>query len=212
MPNWCSTTIAFYSTEEKTLHKFFDEINRVFYSESNTENGFGKGWLGKFVNEYLSDIGVDGELRCRGDICEIDTEIKVLKEKYYFRIITETAWVSMIEMWVKILERHFPDINIAFVGEEFGNGYYEKHDDIGFFPEVAYCSICGNNGRFGDSDYFCDEKNAIKWAEEILQTKFPQADSVYEIEKLYNDKQADEEQGISVFYIKCKEIALSEVL
>lgn len=211
MPNWCSTTIAFYSTEEQKLLKFFDEINRIFHLESSLEDDFENGCLGKFVNEFLPDIGVYGEVRCRGYICEVGTEIKVFNGQYYFTIITETAWVSMIEMWVKILERHFPDINIAFIGEEFGNCYYVKYDDIGFFPEMAYCSIYGNSGRFGDSEYFCDKNNAMQWLEEILEMKFPEADSVYEIEESYNARQEEEDNKISVFYIECEEIALSEV-
>lgn len=124
MPNWCNTTITINNKNEKELKDFESKI-KEWTSHDYKENGFGLKWLGNIVGN--SGIGTidenqDTDLSCRGWLTDIDNLGSQLL------ISTETAWVPMLQMWVKLLEKYMPEAELIYQAEEPGLQMYVTND------------------------------------------------------------------------------------
>lgn len=53
MPNWCITTIKFYSKNINAVDNMYREFRKIIEGEPTAENDFGAGWLGDFANKYF---------------------------------------------------------------------------------------------------------------------------------------------------------------
>lgn len=136
MPNWCYTTIVFHSKNVKQIESFQKQVLQIFNGNSSVENDFHNGWLGDYVNYLLHPLTHD-DVRCRGSVIFVD-DVTQIEDSAYFQIETETAWSPMLKMWRLILEKHYPDIDIAFMAEESGCGIFEKYDTTGRFFEDTF--------------------------------------------------------------------------
>jgi len=158
MPNWCSSAIYFYSKDEAAIRGFKDKLIEIYNAGATVENGFGNGWLGDYVNtllgpEYHTDT--DNNPRCRGSL-EFYDELPLDKRdgNWCFHIHTETAWGPMTEMWQLILEKHYPQISIAFSAEECGMAVYIKHDPNSLFFDTDNFYIEYEMHNDYESDYY----------------------------------------------------------
>jgi hypothetical protein len=172
MPNWCNSTIYFYSKDKSTIQNFKDKVVKIYNSTATVENGFGKGWLGDYVNtllapEYHTDK--DNNPPCRGRL-EFYDEPGIIKYDGYwhFRIHTETAWTPMLEMWQMILKRHYPKIKIAFLAEEPGCEIYIKYDPDNVFFQFDNYYVEYDIEGYGD-EYFDNLDDAANYIANIQE-------------------------------------------
>lgn len=135
MPNWCSSSITFYSTNEKQLRQLHKDFRAIHDGEPTQQNGFGHGWMGDYANHYYKEIGAE-KINCRGSVDEIEDVTQMKKDGgtyHYFQMLTTTAWSSKVELWAHIIKDNYEDVDMAFIAEECGNELYEKFDPNNFF-------------------------------------------------------------------------------
>ncbi len=190
MPNWCGTTITFTGKydEIKKIHDFINDKNAN--DEVGIENGFGSFWLGN----YLARAGLDyNKYNCRGEI----TSIAEIQDNR-FSITTDTAWVPMVFMWVKVIEKIAPGVKITYAAEESGCGVYLTNDPT--IVGLYYVDICDTDELpedvydiFGDEPYDCTEQELRR---DLLKV-FPDDGNLKTKELI--DKFDDEYTGINFY-------------
>lgn len=177
MPNWCYTNITINhenETEVEKLEKLIDE----WTSKNYMPNGFDNKWLGNVVlGSGVGTVDTDNatDLRCRGSIVD------------YYRsgneliISTETAWVPMLKMWVKVLEKYLPDAELIYNAEECGCDISHTNDQtlVGKYILDYY-----GDGDF-ESDWEADEDTVIKTLQKMLDTTETDVNKL--IEMAYNE-------------------------
>jgi len=195
MPNWCSTTMFFYSKNEEKLVDFKNKLTDVYNSGETIRNDFGNGWLGDFVNTLLApefNTEIENSPRCRGSITDPpDWEIYETSSYSYFCFNTETAWAPMVKMWWLIIQKHFPDeIYIAYTAEECGWGIYVNYDpDNLFYFDKYYLYYCINDKY--EIEYFSCLEEVVEYIVNIEELKITKEQlhgkSLEEINQLTQD-------------------------
>ena len=183
MPNWCSTriTINHENVDElKNLEALINECTRTNYME----NGFGLKWLGNIVGN--SGIGTvdtkkSTDLRCRGSLTYMELYDNQLT------IDTETAWVPMLEMWVKLLEKYLPDAELIYMAEEPGCAIYCTND-----PTLVGKYLIDSWNDNVDYDPEADKETVIFELQRYLKT------TETEIDKLLKMLEEMEDSEVSI--------------
>ena len=182
MPNWCTTRITINHDDENKLKEFEKLINE-WTSKNYMENGFGLQWLGNIVGNSgigTIDKNLETDLRCRGSITWIECD------DYQLLIDTETAWVPMLKMWVKLLEKYLPDAELIYSAEECGMGIYSTND-----PCLKDCYImdCYDMEDI-ESDWEASEETVRKILQELLKTDETDVEKLIELlnDSEYGDK------------------------
>ena len=163
MPNWCNTSIAFY-TEKKNnsvLKKFNEELLALEEIPSVIKNDFGNWWLGNVWAKYM-DSDPTYAKGGRGDITYVSSVESFDNDYDFFTINTLTAWYFESSFWRKIIKKNFPCIKFSFISEEPGCEVYYKHDDVGIFKDEYVVDGCING------DYFTDYATSIEGILDIL--------------------------------------------
>lgn len=116
MPNWCSTHIEIVGANEE-IELLHSKISR---------------WFGEVGNSNLFDIAKKADIntndcRCRGSLEQFDLFTSKDNEKH-IELDTETAWVPMIKMWRKIIEKYAPSAKIYWIAEESGCDLFQTND------------------------------------------------------------------------------------
>ena len=125
MPNWCSTSIYIKHNDTKKLEELYNNINQ-WMRKNAMENGF-TNWLGNIVlNAKIGTVDTDKktDLKCRGGIVFLDFS----DMKNEINIDTETAWVPMLKIWQKLIDKYLPDADIIFEATEPGCGIFVTND------------------------------------------------------------------------------------
>ncbi len=149
MPNWCMTDIWFYSDNKEQLKNFYDKVVTIYEGKPAIENDFGNGWLGDYVNALIPDLC--DEVRFRGAI-ETISEL----DETVFSIYVMSAWAHMIQMWLAILDRHYPDIKLHYAAIEPGFEIYAKSRDNFFAGDYEFV-ISLNKADNKEYDYYYQE-------------------------------------------------------
>lgn len=124
MSNHCYTNITINHEDTNRLKTLYNLIEE-WTSKNYRENGFGLSWLGNVVGNSgidSSDENKDFSVRCRGSIIYMDFNGDQII------IDTETAWVPMMKMWIKVLEKYLPDAELIYSAEEPGCGIFWTND------------------------------------------------------------------------------------
>ena len=142
MPNWCYTNISFNSENKNNLKKLYNFIEKATSNKSKYADvsDFGSNWLGNVLLECdlmtLDDVKNNTvPCRCRGSIIYVDiTDDQVIVD-------TETAWVPMMQVWHKVVEKlNLDDVDIIYTAEEPGCELYWTNDPtiVGTYILEAY--------------------------------------------------------------------------
>ena len=182
MPNWCITNITINYEDNEKL-KAFHNLIEEWTSHDYKENGFGHDWLGNIVgNSGIGTIneGKDTDLRCRGVLNYIELSDNQLL------IQTETAWVPMLQMWVKLLEKYLPEAELIYNSEELGCEILATNDLS--YIDKYYIDTWDIENM--ESDYCASKSETIKFLQELLNTE---KNNINELLKLlrgsdFNDK------------------------
>lgn len=147
MPNWCSTSYVFESTNRDVLKRFYDFVIKYTSDEyaivkSGTPFTLGNMWLGNLLHGCKVEFGATDkdteDIPCRGIITYLFTneenegyiferDCQKYDDIYYLEIETDTAWKTMFEIWNFVL-KYFPDIVYYYEATEPGSRIYETND------------------------------------------------------------------------------------
>lgn len=178
MPNWCYTNITIEHNNQKELEKFEKLLNE-WTSHNYIENGFGNDWLGNVVGNSgigTIDIGTidtnkDTDLNCRGSLVECDLDDR------YLTITTETAWVPMLKMWSKLIDKYLPGAELTYEAEESGVGLYCTNNQ-----ETAKQYIIDSWDMPDiESDWEASEEYIVKILQKLLDEKESDIDKLIDI-------------------------------
>ncbi len=183
MPNWCFTDITFYSTDAAQVKRMRDDFAAIQYSEHQLEkSAFGAGFMGNYVKYYFPSLDVD-QVECRGEITDLDDECRVVGKYTAFSIATMTAWDAKIALWQHIVNKEYPDVQIAYISEESMDSYFLKWDSTGlFYPQNYYLDgvLPDKNGEdiyfqdITDDGYFSGDIDKLQnLIEDAIHIKFP---------------------------------------
>ena len=126
MPNWCYTDIHINYDDEQKLKAFSEQIERWMKTPALPDVTW-SNWLGNIIlNAEIGtvDTGKSTDLRCRGDV----TYLEFMSD--YICIDTETAWVPMMQLWQKLVDKYLPDAEITYCAEECGCELYWTNDPL----------------------------------------------------------------------------------
>lgn len=199
MPNWCFTSVQIEGPEKEILH-LRDLITEWISTESDIENGFGKGWLGNIARK----AGLDWEkVECRGAINDFTgTVFDTSSGNKAFAFDTETAWVPMNDMWYFILDTYAPNCQYWYIAEEYGNGIWETNniDGVIFGKETINIDCLEINETLQkqldleEGSNFMTKQEFEKWGKKIFHVTDT---SFFNINKKLEDyiEKYDEENG-----------------
>jgi len=190
MPNWCSTRIIINSNNKDKLNELFKNI-KEWTSKDYCKNGFGNNWLGNVVGnsgiakcefdnagnmtkDFTTDKGES--IACRGSITWLEIEADDV-----IHIEQETAWRSMMRMWVLVCEKYLgEDYDITFDSEECGCGLYETNDPL--MENLYVIDIYDAPDDLDwESDWDAPEEKVIKFCQEVLKTEETDIDKLLEM-------------------------------
>lgn len=137
MSNWCITNITIETPNAENLVENIKKwTTKDFY-----KNDFGNKWLGNVIagsniaeydgeNFYTSE---GKKIGCKGWIDyffigghsffigkDVTNEV---------HISTETAWGPYLQMWLKIIDKYYPEAKLTYHAEETNMGVYLTNDD-----------------------------------------------------------------------------------
>ena len=144
MANIASTTIRFYTSNKREITKMFNQFKKI-YRESIKEIGAYDFYLHYFTEQEIEEFGCNAS----GGVDYISDEISTIENTqmpysnrvgnvYYFDIGCWSKWSPATKLWLKIIEKNFPKVLLAYMGSECGMGLYIKWDESGLFyaPEL----------------------------------------------------------------------------
>ena len=127
-PNWVYTTYVFRSKEKELILDFQNKLSTWTKEETLSKDAWNGSpyWLGNILLHV--GFGHDNKLsnftecRYRGAIDEIgEVEEGYLRGErfFYFRVVTETAWIEMPKMWDLIIQKLYTEkIEFGFIAQE----------------------------------------------------------------------------------------------
>ena len=187
MPNWCTTNITFEGNK-KDIKDFHEKLIKITQAPSRIKNDFGSHWLGNVVDFFGFDWN---EIRCRGSISCIEASFDSNEELCNFEIITDTAWMPMINMWNLIIEKYYPSISFVYVAEEPGCGVFINTDTEGkYYTDQFILDLCIPIENIDKYEYLESEKQLIECVEQLLNKTFS---SAKEIDDYFNNLADDHE-------------------
>ena len=179
MPNWCSTTYAFFGDPDavRDFHKKIElYTSKLRWDDSPREPlTFRWNWLGNIVTGF----GLDPDkVYCRGEISA------VTPYDDHILVATETAWSPMNDVWDEIIAKHYKGnrLQYVYIAEEPGCDIFINTDDSGIFFSEKYLLDDGD----GVYEYFSadEEEEMCDW----LRTKFNcTGNTPAELVKSYNE-------------------------
>lgn len=194
MPNWCFSTITFYSKNKNQIDSMAKKFKEIVDGEPTQENDFGHGWMGDFANVFFPKIKAKN-IECRGTVGSVSYDPDDATQGYYsFTMDTSTAWGAKIGLWNEIVKRFYPDVEIAYVAEESGTELYLAHDDSGLFYNYKYYVDLAYIDKNGEIDYPDDSYSFFslldiqKYLKKILPFKFTCYNNLDKLEKHINKK------------------------
>lgn len=164
MSNWCFTRINIINHNNDNKIENLYNLIKEWTSNNYEENDFGLQWLGNIVGNSgigTIDEGKETDLMCRGSLNYIE-----LVEKNQLLIETETAWVPMLRMWVKILDKYLPDAELIYEAEECSNELYSTNDES---LRDKYIIDCWGIDEI-ESNWESSKENVINILQELLNT------------------------------------------
>ena len=142
MANQCITYVSIHNDNEEELKRLEGLIKECTNAKAQSSD-YGDDWLGNIVIRGDLDTWDEdkrkfvNETRCRGRLAFIQFMNGALE------IQTETAWTPMLDMWVKLLEKHSPESTLFFSAEEPGCGIFATNDP--YFIGRYYIDSCRND-------------------------------------------------------------------
>ena len=202
MPNWCLTSIIFYSKDKARLAQMAMDFVNIIKSQPVRKTDFGNGWMGNFAHHYFPNEDLD-TFDIRGEVVDVSCsgDIEYLGEQSgysYFTITTSTAWSPKVGLWYHIAKK-YGDVRVAYCSEETGGGEFYKWDPEGIFvPEWYYFDACirdkdGNVNYTEDYRYVSCVDDILHWLDEHCSFDFEHYTIIEMLEEEINKHLGDDE-------------------
>lgn len=151
MPNWCNTMYVAEGPKEQ-LQKLYDTMLSIaaMPSPGLLENGFGSSWLGNLVMALGVDPRKQTDFRCRGEYYNV--ELNVVG---WLTFDTVTAWCEADDTR-RLIEKCFPGVDLYYLSEEFGCGYWETNDIQGRHFSERYYFCTEDYEDYDEGNYYSD--------------------------------------------------------
>ena len=140
MPNWCTNIILISGPSEdvsvlyKSLEEYKDEVKSKEKEPDVNLINMGAWIKDKFSDKLPEFTEDDYKLSYRNFIANY--WCSVYDDQAYISIYSESAWVSRMYAFVKLIEVGFPKCIINYVSEGPGKDYYINTDESGkYFQE-----------------------------------------------------------------------------
>lgn len=165
MPNWCRTSITFYSKHYQAIKNLSDMVIELKSNPSRRPNGFGNMWLGNLL-DYCG-INTEGQ-KCRGSIAAFSKPSKK-GSNWIFTLTQVDAWAPNIEIWREIqqTDERFKDIRFEFEAFEPSLNLFWTSDASGQFYPTRYlliARIVGKNKKVEEiSAAFSSQKELMEY-------------------------------------------------
>ncbi len=185
MPNWCSSSVTFYSPNKEVIEEMHRKFVNIYDGPASVPNGFGNGWMGDFVAAFFPEYRPE-DIECRGSV----EEAEGVKEKqgfWYFSILTLTAWSPKVRLWYEIAKSFYPGVKVAYISEESGCAVYCKWDEEDCFYQDDFCvDICypdkdGTEVTVEEKYSFHSEKEIFAWLDENMPFKYHKTTNLYKL-------------------------------
>lgn len=180
MPNWCYTDYVIEG-DKKELRTLYETLQRLdTKAELKTTSGFGSRWLGNLVTE----LGGDWEkVYCRGSIDWYDMEDDQLK------IMTETAWGPMTEVFDFIIEK-FPGLSYYYQAEEPGCELYWTNDTSGIHFCKYLVRLCKDG--YDESEYFDELDNVFEYISDRFNMEIATIQDIQKLSEELEERETDD--------------------
>lgn len=186
MSDWCSSEIYINHNNKNGELKRLKDLIEEWAGCITEENHFVSSPLSNVV--FNSGIGTD--LSYKGTIENIDLYSDQL------HISTETAWVPMLKMWQRIVDRYLPEAKITYTAQESGYNLYATND-----PEYeGYYNIDSLDDSIVESNFCATEQDTIKALQKYLKSD---KSNINELMKDFEDLSAED-----IFIGKWKQVPL----
>ncbi len=173
MANWCSTQITINHENENKLEELENKINEWMNPKDTSD--FGNSWLGNIViNSGVGtvDENANTDCRCRGSV------IDMYRSGNELYIYTETAWVPMLKMWTRLLDKYLPDAELLYSADECGCEIYSTND-----PNVVgryVIDIFEDIGSF-ESNWDATTEDVVEILQSLLKTEETDIGKLFEM-------------------------------
>lgn len=156
MPNWCSTKIEIRHEDELVIQNLRRLIGE-WTSHNYADNGFGTSWLGNIVGNSGIGDPLNASISCRGHLSDWYASDNCLT------VFTETAWVPMLEMWVRIIDRYAEGATMIYEAEECGEGLYVTNND-----DLCGRYIIDSWNEYLDSNYEASAGEVVEFLSNVM--------------------------------------------
>lgn len=146
MANECFTQVRILGDKE--------EISKVYEMLHSLEDS-GKNWLGDIVDALG---GNHDEVYCRGDFESVD-----LISETEIGLDERSAWRPMVEVWNYL--KGIYDVEVYWIAEEGGCGYYATNDAEGKVFSERYEVYLGDS-----TEYFDTMEEVLEYANGLFKT------------------------------------------
>jgi len=186
MPNWCYTEIVFFG-DDINVKRLKNDTEKIIAEKCPEENDFGNAWLGHICLKNGFDYKIE---KCRGKLSSSEYyEESSESVPAHYKIVQETAWLPMTEMWGKILEK-YEGVEMVYFAEEPGDALYinsdieniffkDKYiveldiDDVTLYKKWAYNKRADiTDDDFGGTHYFESAKAVIEFFKKLTGRDF----------------------------------------
>ena len=126
MPNWCLSHIVI-TNDNKSMENLHEHFNDAI---QKNDGDYQKNWLGNLLLYIGEDVDSPDAPRCRGWVDDYSYTASIGKNHNtgYLNIDTSSAWVPMLQVIIKFVNKYSPNADISFCAEEPGCELYWRND------------------------------------------------------------------------------------
>ena len=126
MPNWCMSHIVI-TKDNKSIENLHKHFSTAIEKEGCD---YQKHWLGNLLLYIGEDVDSPSAPRCRGwvDDYNYTASFGKMYSNGSLDIYTSTAWVPMIQVILRFVNKYAPNADVSFCAEEPGCELYWRND------------------------------------------------------------------------------------
>lgn len=208
MSNFCSTGITFYSKDKQSMNQLKRRLDSVCIKAAKNSDCPIVYVAETFYPEIDSE-----KIECRG-VFTSEKAVSQLNGYYILRVYTITPNSAKLGLWHRLIQDFYPEIKMAYISEECGNGYFVKWDEEDlFYLEDYYVDICypTKDGDIGyiDEHEFATLESVYGWLDANLPFDYEKKSNECELEEEILSKMEELEDSDEYFCTIAKYMKIS---
>ena len=187
MPNWCDTTLAFFSeSDSPQLDELYESLASLLEERDIVQ-----------FREVAKSFGYDPdkhEMGLRGELFGLEEP----DENGFMAVYTETAWGPELDIWDALVRDRYPEIQYVFLAEEPGCELFFNSDVEGRYFKTKY-SIDYTSESEGDIVYFNTEEELLEFANRLFSSSATTIEGLRDAEEKWEEENPDNWASIHAF-------------